>query len=115
MSTKLILAAAPADVTIGLALDPPVRGCHGGSGFHVFIPPDWFVRCNAGEQLAGCNFSHLEDDGSLYVSDTAQSRTANPVYTTGLNAGQLSAFVTKLATASTGPGGVVISAMAELP
>lgn len=99
MPTKIIASAVAADVTVALALDPPVRGCSAGPGLHVAIPTDWFVRCNAGEQIAGCNYSHLETDGALYVSDVAQSRTANPVYTTGLNAGQLSAFVTKLGTA----------------
>jgi len=100
MATKVIPAAVAADVTIALALDPPVSGCHGGGGVHVGIPPDWFVRCNSGQAVPGCNYSHLEDDGALYVSDAAQSRVANPAYTTVLNAGQLAAFVTKLSTAA---------------
>lgn len=99
MPTKVIPGAAAADITIGLALDPPVRGCGGTQGIQIVIPPDWFARCNAGQQVEGCNYSHLEDDGSLYVSDVAQSRVANPTYTNGLNAGQLAAFVTKLSTA----------------
>lgn len=99
MPTKVIPGAVAADVAIGLALDPPVRGCHGGLGVHVLIPADWFVRCNAGEAIDGCNYSHLESDGSLYVDDIAQSRTADPVYTKDLKAADLQAFTLKLATA----------------
>lgn len=99
MATKQIPGAIAADVVVALALDPPVRGCTGSRGVQLVIPPDWFARCNAGQAVEGCNYSKLEADGSLYVSDVAQSRVANPTYTTGLNAGNLAAFVTKLATA----------------
>lgn len=115
MATKNIPGAVAADVTVALALDPPARGCLTSRGTQLVIPPDWFARCVAGEQIDGCNYSKIEADGSLYVSDVAQSRVANPTYTTGLNAGQLSAFVTKLATAVVVVGAVVAQGQAEVP
>lgn len=113
MPTKRIAVAAATDVTVCLALDPPVVGCHAGGGVHVTIPPDWFARCNAGQAVLGCNYSRLEADSSLYVSAAAQSRTTNPTYTTGLVAGDLSAFVTKLASAVVVVGVAVADAQAE--
>lgn len=113
MATKNIPGAVATDVTVALALDPPARGCLTSRGTQLVIPPDWFARCNAGEQVDGCNYSKIEQDGSLYVSDVAQSRTANPVYTTGLRPADLSAFVTRLNAAVVVVGATVADAQAE--
>ena len=98
MPTKKISGAVAADVVIALALDPPVRGCEAGAGLRTPIPADWFARCNAGQAVPGCNYSQTEADGTMYVSDVAQSRTGNPAFIGGLNAGQLTAFIARLGT-----------------
>lgn len=108
MSAKVIAGAVAADVTIMQTLDPPQRGCTGSAGKQLTIPSDWLARCIAGQTVEGCSYPVIEAGGAMLVSDTAQSRTGNPTYTSGLNAGQLAAFVSKLASA------VVVSAVAEV-
>ncbi|MEI9950796.1 MAG: hypothetical protein WDO74_17905 [Pseudomonadota bacterium] len=76
--TKLIKSATRADVDLLNAIEPPVKGVHVGGGIHVEIPDDWAERIANGEDVPGCSYAELQDDGSLLVSETVQAELMKP-------------------------------------
>jgi hypothetical protein len=107
MSAKIVAAAIQADVDVCNALEPPVKGCHAGSGIHIVIPPDFVARIAAAQDVPGCSYARLDADGSLYVDSRAQAQIAIPAVVSALSAplqGQATALIAKLAAAAIVPG-----------
>lgn len=107
MTTKQIEIAAQADADVCNALDPPKIGAQAGGGIHVAISPDFAARIALGQEVPGCTYSHVESDGSLYVSPQVQAQIAIPAVVNGLTPQlqiESAALITKLAAA------VVVSA-----
>jgi len=94
---KLIYNPSPADIAIANHLDPAAVGIAVNGGIHGMTPSNWAALCAAGVAVAGCTYQEIDPACNLRVSVAAQARDADPTYTTGLDAGQLSHFVGKLA------------------
>jgi hypothetical protein len=108
--TKQVVGAIQVDADVCNALDLPKAGAQGTRGIQIAIPPDFAARIAAGQEVPGCTYSHIEPDGSLYVSDTVQAQLAVPAVVNALPTAQkieAPLLVTKLATA------VVVAAMIQ--
>lgn len=112
MSTKQITSAATQGFCdVSNAVAPPVAGCNAGAGIHILIPPDFVARVAAHQEVPGCTYSHLEQDGSLYVTDAVQAQLAIPAVVNALSPPlqtQAALLTTALQTA------VVVTAQAEV-
>ncbi len=71
-------AATKADVDLLNSIEPPTKGVHVGAGIHVEIPDDWAERIAAGEDIPGCTYARVQEDGSLLVDETVQAELAKP-------------------------------------
>ena len=96
---KVISNATIADAQACNVLVPPMRGAQAGGGIHIPIPDDWQARILAGQEVPGCTYAHLEIDGTLSVSDSAQAALLLPAITSGIPAAEFVNLNTKLATA----------------
>jgi len=75
---KLLQAATRADVDLLNQIEPPFRGLHVGGGIHVEIPDDWAERIANGEDVPGCTYARIRDDGSLLVDEVVQAELMKP-------------------------------------
>ncbi len=98
--TKLVLSGVvQADVDISNTYDPPKAGAQGTVGAQIVIPPDFAARVALGQTVEGCTYTHLEADGSLYVTPVCLAAMVGPSALTSLAAGlrpSLPAFITKV-------------------
>jgi hypothetical protein len=100
MSNKQVLSGVvQADIDISNTYDPPKAGAQGTHGAQIAIPPDFAARVALGQEVPGCTYTHLEPDGSLYVSATCLSAMVGPSALTSLAAGlrpSLPVYITKV-------------------
>lgn len=100
MTTKIIASGAnQTDIDICNAVQVPTPGCSGGAGRHIVIPGDFLARIAIGQNVPGCTYSKLEEDGSLFVNDRVQLQISIPAIVQTLTPGQqteVPLFVTKI-------------------
>jgi len=78
MTIKTISGATQADADLCNVLDPPSKGCHAGGGIHVTIPPDWQARIAAGQDVPGCSYYRVAENGTIAIADQVPMQLAIP-------------------------------------
>ena len=90
MPKQIASTAVQADVDLLNIVDPPSKGCPAGRGVQIDIPPDWQARIALGQVVPGCTQHHIEQGGSLYVTDRAVAQLLIPAVVNSLSAPQQS-------------------------